>query len=288
MAINVKLFASTLKMHEKLVFEAIQFRLELVGYGDDRLERVYRCIQCGEEYNFKTSKVRNRSGRSCFTCKFEEQSDLQPNFRDELPELAAMWDTEKNGNSKPEFFPPASHHTAWFKCPEGHSFQYKLNSFFNRKNKKTKGWDKCPRCNIQDRDTYAQKGVWEKSTSFADKYPHLLKEWDYDKNTISPNEISYGSKIKIHFKCEYGHEFVQTANSRSQSNCPHCNNRSTSKIEIRIFTELKSIYSDTLWRKKLNDNELDIFIPELSLAVEYDGKYWHQDKANRDIKKQKI
>lgn len=40
-------------------------------------------------------------------------------------------------------------------------------------------------------------------------------------------------------------------------------------------------------RSVLKPNELDIYLPEINLAIEYNGEYWHsisQSKVNRDDK----
>ena len=44
---------------------------------------------------------------------------------------------------------------------------------------------------------------------------------------------------------------------------------------------MMNLNADILDNKSLKQHllkELDIYIPELSLAVEYDGDYWHDDK----------
>ena len=46
-----------------------------------------------------------------------------------------------------------------------------------------------------------------------------------------------------------------------------------------------SIFDDLLHRHKIEGVEADIFIPEINVAIEYDGKYWHRDKAEQDVQK---
>ena len=57
-------------------------------------------------------------------------------------------------------------------------------------------------------------------------------------------------------------------------------------LEIRILTELKALFAQVLSRHKFGAYEVDIFIPELNTAVEYDGWYWHRNSYDKDIKKQ--
>lgn len=281
-------FANNQKLHDRLVEEAAKFRLILIGHSTDTRRRRYRCVRCGREYEYPTSVVRKQIGRSCRECKFEEQSDRKPNFRDELPTLSKMWNYEKNGVNPPEFYPPSAHVFAWFKCPEGHEFNANLNHLYNRKNKNSLGWESCIECNKSNVGEYVSKAKAKNSISFAEKYPQLLSEWDYDRNTRSPFEISYGSKVKINFICEFGHRWISTPNSRSINNCPKCNHSSTSKIEVRIYSELKSVFDDVLWRKKYQGTEIDVFLPELKIGIEYDGKYWHSQKEEQDLNKLKL
>jgi transposase-like protein len=63
--------------------------------------------------------------------------------------------------------------------------------------------------------------------------------------------------------------------------CPHCNkpNIFVSKAEKEIAEYVKSIYPGKIIendRETLGGNkELDIYLPELKLAIEYNGSYWH-------------
>lgn len=54
----------------------------------------------------------------------------------------------------------------------------------------------------------------------------------------------------------------------------------TSKAEKEIFDWICKCYNKTVIhndRQILNGKELDIYIPDLCLAFEYDGRYWHAD-----------
>lgn len=53
----------------------------------------------------------------------------------------------------------------------------------------------------------------------------------------------------------------------------------------QYFPDLKENYKN--YRSGLGRKEIDMFIPSLNLAIEYDGQYYHQD-ISRDIEKNKI
>lgn len=71
------------------------------------------------------------------------------------------------------------------------------------------------------------------------------------------------------------------------SGCPNCscNNIGNSKLEEDLYDFLKSIYSGTIIRhdkQLLNEGtynqfglELDFYIPEKKVAIEFNGTYWH-------------
>lgn len=64
----------------------------------------------------------------------------------------------------------------------------------------------------------------EKDNSIAKLYPHLLTEWDYEKNGhIDPKCISYGSGLNLYWKCEKGHSWqAPPANRIKGHGCPYC------------------------------------------------------------------
>ena len=47
-----------------------------------------------------------------------------------------------------------------------------------------------------------------------------------------------------------------------------------------------SIYENVISRHKIDGYELDIYLPDLCVGIEYDGAYWHRDKDDKDKQKQ--
>lgn len=56
----------------------------------------------------------------------------------------------------------------------------------------------------------------------------------------------------------------------------------TSFWEQIIYYYLVKEYPSAISRYREQGVELDIFIPELKMAIEYDGYYWHKDKQEKD------
>ncbi len=125
----------------------------------------------------------------------------------------------------------------------------------------------------------------------------LMKEWDWEKNNslgLFPDKLTCGSGKKVCWKCPVGHEYQATILHRAsdeRTNCPICySGRQTSFAEQCIYYYVKKLYPDAINRYKaswLGKMELDIFIPSINYAIEYDGFAWH-GKGNdlkRDLKK---
>ena len=55
--------------------------------------------------------------------------------------------------------------------------------------------------------------------------PELIKEWNYDKNSVAPTAIIAGTNKKVWWKCSKGHEWKANVASRAKGNgtkCPYC------------------------------------------------------------------
>ncbi len=126
----------------------------------------------------------------------------------------------------------------------------------------------------------------------ATTHPQLATEWDYVKNDKTPQEITYGSGKKFWWKCPLGHSYQASPLHRTigSTNCPICNSgRQTSFAEQAFYFYIKKLYPDAINRyTEIFDNrmELDIFIPSIRLAIEYDGVFWHKNKSREKIKYQ--
>lgn len=74
-------------------------------------------------------------------------------------------------------------------------------------------------------DQNKENNIRAGSRSLANTRPDLLDEWDFDKNHEDPNEITYGSKKKVWWKCSKGHSWkaaIQHRTKTNGTNCPYC------------------------------------------------------------------
>ena len=58
-------------------------------------------------------------------------------------------------------------------------------------------------------------------------FSELLSQWNSEKNgDLTPDMVSSGSKKKVWWRCENGHEWQSVVHTRSKSHagCPYCSN----------------------------------------------------------------
>lgn len=128
----------------------------------------------------------------------------------------------------------------------------------------------------------------------------LLAEWDTEENILSPSEVARSSsKHKIAWKCvKCGYQWKLTPNARIKvssdgsikiSECPMClKEKQTSFPEQAIYYYVTQGFEDTVnGNTSIIGMELDIFVPSLKTAIEYDGYAWHQD-TKKDFRKNEL
>ncbi|HIY45129.1 MAG TPA: hypothetical protein H9731_01280 [Candidatus Borkfalkia excrementipullorum] len=198
-----------------------------------------------------------------------------------IDSLMKEWDWEKN--SKENIFPDkigiGSHRKVWWICNSGHEWQAQIKSRFYGVG--------CPVC--------ANKIVVVGENDLASTCPDLAKEWHPTKNgNLTPQQVTSGSGKKVWWLCKNGHEFFKSIDARHRNpNCPIClARRRTSFPEQAIFFYIKQAFPDAInsYRdifEKKSSMELDIFIPSIMVAIEFDGKAYHNRTENklRDQKK---
>lgn len=101
-----------------------------------------------------------------------------------------------------------------------------------------------------------------------------------DKYDYSNTSYNTSSK-KLYINCPIHGLFYQKASDHyiNGAGCPKCgNNLSKSENEIAEFL---SLYTNIIRNDKniLDGKELDIYIPELKIAIEYNGLYWHSERS---------
>lgn len=241
-----------------------------------RYKVFWKCSQCGKE-TYKSIKEYN----GCIECK-QMQILRKRSLAITHPHLKEEWDYNKN-IYLPEHFLAGNDSKVWWKCRKcSYEWQARINNraILNRG---------CPYC--------GNKVVIEGKNDLATTHPQLAKEWHPTKNgKLTPQQISAGGNKKVWWLCPQGHEYKATPGHRTcekGTNCPVCvSGRQTSFAEQAFYFYTKKAYPYTINRYKdkfLGRLELDIYVPSIKLAVEYDGEAFHKsDKLAREIKKYEL
>lgn len=163
---------------------------------------------CCEKHSWKASLNRRSYGSGCPYCSGNRVSDKN---RLSLirPEVCDIWNYKKN-KLTPHDFSYGSTEKAHFICPKNHEWETFIYA--------VRG---CPYCINQ---------AVNDENCFKNNYPELMKEWDYGRNTIRPEDIAGKSSKYAHWICKYNHRWQDTICHRvSGRNCPYCSNHRVTK-----------------------------------------------------------
>ncbi len=240
------------------------------------------CEKCGKSYQQSPKDKLKSQYDVCSDCLkyYARLNNIKTrlikgeSLADKFPELLNEWvDCEIKELTAWDVMPQSNLSVNW-KCPK--CFGIYPATITNR----TKMNSGCPYCSGQK----VLKGYNDLET----KNPQLAKEWS-DKNICLPSQFTIKSNEKVLWKCNFGHEdYTSSIKQRSNGQgCPKCASElQTSFPEQAIFYYIKKIYKSAINRYKYNDKyEIDIFIPELNIGIEYNGYFYHKDKLHKDNEK---
>lgn len=151
------------------------------------------------------------------------------------PELAKEWNYDKNGKLKPEFVSYGSDKKVWWRCIKGHEWPAVISSRIKKSG--------CPIC--------AGQKVLIGYNDLKSQNPNLAKEWNYERNTFKPNEVTSKSNREVWWICEKGHEWPAKISSRAKGhNCPFCSNQKV----LEGYNDLKTLYPEIAKEWNYNKN----------------------------------
>ena len=114
--------------------------------------------------------------------------------------------------------------------------------------------------------------------------PELIEEWDFDKNEEDINKMYKTTNKKVWWKCKIcGHSWQAYISNRTKSNssCPKCNvGNSKSLMEYAIYLVVKQQFNQAESGFIVNGMSFDIGIPNPATIIEYNGRYYHNNKYN--------
>ena len=182
--------------------------------------------------------------------------------------LINEWNHSKNIGLDIEKITTGSHIRVWWVCPKGHEYEASVSN-------RTRGTG-CPYCSGHK--------LIKGENDFATLYPELVKEWNYEKNDIVPDELSPSSKKKRWWICSNGHEYEASVGSRTRgTGCPYCSGR----VAIRGYNDFRTAHPELMeeWDFKKNKNiNPEELLPAVNLKVWWKcskGHEWEASLNNR-------
>ncbi|MHA7210074.1 zinc-ribbon domain-containing protein [Arthrobacter sp. MDT1-65] len=220
----------------------------------------------------------------CGFCRRRPASAPLPfTLAEELPEIASQWHPTLNGKWTPETVGPDSKRMVhWIAGCCGHEWSTPVHA----RNKRERL--RCPRCmTILD------------SLAWSD--PGLAAEWDPANPTTPWHVRPHGTTaFTPRWICsiDRAHQWQATLTSRSNgSECPECRQAGKSRVELQHLDAAKKAFADVKSGPYVRSNafktrrrwSVDILIQdgERTIAVEYDGAYWHSPKAKMEVDRRK-
>ena len=172
-------------------------------------------------------------------------------------QLQLEWHPTRNGDLKLSELTVGSHRKVWWKCEHGHEWIAKIDAI-------TFMGSGCPYC--------SGKLAMPGETDLATLRPDLMEQWDFDKNTLDPTEITIASHDKVWWKCEQGHSWKSVVFSRTRekvAGCPYC----TGRLVWPGFNDLATLRPDLAkeWEQLLNGD----FTPD-KVTLGSNKKVWWQ------------
>jgi hypothetical protein len=237
----------------------------------------WKCAE-GPDHEWKSTPYeRSHQDSGCPYCSGFKLS-ITNSLSRAFPVISKEWHPTKNGELVPSKVLGGTHKKVWWKCSvaDDHEWRASVAS-------RTSAGRRCPAC----------AGKQVSTTNRLDLlFPHIASEWHPTKNeALTPDEVTFGSKKRVWWKCSVSedHEWVSNIGTRTLrgSGCTYCTLTPRSAQEIRLAHELSSLLGFDVDAHKVRFagrlRDVDILLEEVGVVVEFDGAYWHENKAEKDL-----
>ena len=156
-------------------------------------------------------------------------------------------------------------------CPKHSFFKQTVNGHMSSKG--------CKKCALEYTASISRQTFEDIVIKATIKHSCLFKY-------INIEEI-LSNKNKIGIICKNHGVFHQQINNHlNGAGCPKCNRIGVSKPEREVGEYVKTLkyFVEKNNRKLLGGKELDIYIPSLKKAIEFNGEWWHYNHSNPTCK----
>lgn len=225
------------------------------------------CIICPIHGEFWQKPYNHLNGQGCSKCRYEALSNKYRKTTEQFIEEARKIHGNKYDYSKVNY--NLCQDKVTIICPKHGEFKQRPLSHIQGQG--------CPHCY---NETKIGKYVLGNNNFIKKARKIHGDKYDYSnvKYTLTRN--------KVVIICPIHGEFEQTPEGHLQGKgCPMCGNQ-LSKAENKIYEYICNFIpkNDVIRRDRsvLGNLELDIYIPKLHIAIEYNGLRWHSEEFNKD------
>lgn len=230
----------------------------------------FKCLDY-DDHIFTASPSEMLSGKKCTYCIGRKLKVGFNDFATIHPDLASK--VSPQSINQPHEMTSGSNKKMTFICDKGHKYECSAKNA-------SAGWG-CPYCSSV-RLSY--------ENTIENSYPEIASRFSQDSK-YQPHEVSIGSQKKVTLICKNNplHSYdISCHNILRWDSCPHCPRNNDSKPEKELYDYVSSITKCKVIHRKTGflseRKELDIYIPELSIAIEFNGIYWHTEKHGKGRK----
>lgn len=170
----------------------------------------WRCDEGPDHVWQATVASRARAGRGCPFCSHHSAS-VTNSLASLFPDIAAQWNSEKNGSLTPDEVTAGSSRRVHWVCDAGPDHDW-ATSISHR----TSNGSGCP---------YCAGRMASVTNNLEVNHPELAAEFHPGRNgELTPASVTFGSGKKVWWQCAHGHEWKAAVVDRvgRGTGCPYC------------------------------------------------------------------
>jgi hypothetical protein len=252
-------------------------------------------VLCDHEWKTRPRKVIESIQRSC-GCPYcsGRKVCLDNCLTTTHPELVKFWHPTKNGNLTPNDVTIGSNKKIHWLCDKGVLCDHEWKTQPKTLITSIQRGNGCPYCS-------GRKVCLDNCLTTT--HPELANEWHPTKNgDLTPNDVTAGSKKKIHWLCKKHGSFLSIIKDRKRgSGCPICNESKGEKKIAKILEEMGLLFKRQLKLpscKNIKELPFDFLVKinnKKGFLIEYQGKQhykpirrsklWTKEMAIEELRK---
>lgn len=254
---------------DSFITKAREIHGDKYDYSKVKYEKSITPVQmiCPKHGEFLQKPVDHLTGRGCYKCGRDTMGKKQQFDTDKFIQIAKSVHGDEYDYSKVVY--TEGRNPVIINCRKHGDFEQMARIHL-------KGC-KCPKC---AREGVTEQQRWDART-FAEKASTAHNHrYDY-------SQVEYkGSMTKVKILCLKHGEFWQRPDNHinQKHGCPKCGSFGPSNGENSLMSYIANIHPDAIQsdRNVIAPFELDVIVPSLKLAVEFNGIYWHSEKYRDD------